>query len=66
MHLTRRDGEVAAKPCAEVVMREEDAIALLEAGFIPMISYRDQDVVRVGRMQSVADPVTRLSGRLAR
>jgi len=66
LHLTRRDGEVAAKPCAEVVMREEDAIALLEAGFIPMISYRDQDVVRVGRMQSVADPVTRLSGRLAR
>lgn len=65
LHLVRRGGETTAKPCAELVMREDEAIALIEAGFIPMISYRDQDVVRVGRIQSVATPASRLAGRLA-
>jgi type VI secretion system protein ImpC len=36
LHLTRRGGETVVKPCAEVVMRQQDAEALLEAGFIPM------------------------------
>ena len=66
LHLVRRDGQTTAKPCAEVVMREEDAITLLEAGFIPLCGLRDQDVVRVPRVQSVAEPAARLAGRLAR
>ena len=66
LHLAKRGGETIAKPCAEVVMREEDALALLDAGFIPMCGLRDQDVVRVPRVQSVASPASRLSGRLSR
>ena len=66
MHLVRRDGVTTVKPCAEVVMREEDANALLDAGVIPMCSLRDQDVVRVPRIQSIAEPAARLAGRLAR
>lgn len=65
LHLVRRDGVTTAKPCAEVVMGEEDAITLLESGFIPMCTLRDQDVVRVPRIQSVAQPTSRLAGRLA-
>ena len=66
LHLVRRDGQTTAKPCAEVVMGEEDALALLEAGFMPMVAFRDQDAVRIPRVQSVAEPLARLSGRLAR
>jgi type VI secretion system protein ImpC len=65
LHLVKRGGETVTKPCAEVVMREEDALALLEAGFIPMCGLRDQDVVRVPRIQSVTAPTSRLSGRLS-
>ncbi len=64
LHLTRRDGETTTKPCAELLMREEEAISLIEAGFIPMLSYRDQAIVRIGRLQSVATPVPALAGRL--
>lgn len=66
LHLVRRDGHTTPKPCAEVVMGEDDAIALLDAGIIPMCGLRDQDVVRVPRMQSVATPASSLAGRFAR
>jgi len=66
LHLVRREGQTTAKPCAEVLMSEEDALALLESGVMPMVAYRDQDVVRIPRIQSVAEPLARLSGRLAR
>ncbi len=66
LHLTKRDGAVSAKPCAEVLMGEDDAIALIESGFIPMLAYRDQDIVRVGRLQSIGHPSARLAGRFAR
>ncbi len=66
LHLVTRDGSVTAKPCAEVLMSEDDALAILDAGFIPMLSLRDQDVVRVPRLQSIAEPASRLRGRLAR
>ncbi len=66
MHLLRRDGQTTVKPCAEVVMREQDANTLLDAGVIPMCSLRDQDVVRVPRIQSIAEPAARLAGRLSR
>lgn len=66
LHLTKNGGVVSAKPCAEVLMTEHDAIALIDSGFIPMLAYRDQDIVRVGRLQSIGRPSARLAGRLAR
>jgi predicted component of type VI protein secretion system len=66
LHLTKNGGVVSAKPCAEVLMTENDAIALIDSGFIPMLAYRDQDIVRVGRLQSIGRPSARLAGRLAR
>jgi type VI secretion system protein ImpC len=66
LHITRHAGEVRTKPCAEIVMTENDAMALLEAGFIPMLSFRDQDVVRVRRIQSIAGPAVPLRGRMGR
>ncbi len=63
MHVTKHAGVAVAKPCAEVLMREDDAMALLDAGFIPMCTLKDQDEVRVPRVHSVADPSARLAGR---
>lgn len=65
LHMVRSDGESTAKPCAEVLMGESDAIGLLDAGFIPMLSNPGQDVVRVPRVQSIAEPAARLAGRMA-
>ena len=65
LYVVRQDGETSTKPCAELLMRDEEAISLIEAGYIPMLSYRDQAIVRVGRVQSVATPPAALAGRLA-
>jgi type VI secretion system protein ImpC len=66
LHVVKRDGEAVAKPCAEILMSESDAVALLERGIIPLVSYRDRDVVRVLRLQSVAEPLRQLAGRWVR
>jgi type VI secretion system protein ImpC len=66
LHLTREDGEIVAKPCAEVVMGEREAFALLDRGLVPLIAYQASDRVRVARIQSVAEPGRPLAGRWAR
>jgi type VI secretion system protein ImpC len=63
LYVYRHDGETVSKSCAEIIMTEDDAMALLSNGFIPMCALRDQDVVQVPRVQSIAEPATRLSGR---
>jgi len=62
LHVTRQGGQAQAKSCAEVVMRHEDAMALQDAGFIPMCALRDEDVVHVPRIQSIAEPLSALAG----
>jgi predicted component of type VI protein secretion system len=51
------------KPCAEVLLTEEAAQRLLDCGFIPLVSIRDSDRVRVLRMQSLALEPAPLAGR---
>ncbi len=60
VHIYREDGEALAKPCAEVLMTQTDAIALLEAGVMPLVSIKGQDAVMLLRVQSVADPLRAL------
>lgn len=62
LYVYRHDGETVTKSCAEVIMTEDDAMALLSHGFIPMCALRDQDIVQVPRVQSIAEPATRLNG----
>lgn len=63
LHVYREQGESKIKPCAEVVLTERAAELILEKGFMPLLSFRNQDVVRLARFQSIADPLTHLMGR---
>jgi type VI secretion system protein ImpC len=66
LHVYKEDGEAAVKPCAEVQLTEEAAGLLLERGFIPLVSFKGTDRVRVLRFQSVAEPLAPLAGRWTR
>ena len=59
----RNDGAPELKPCAEVLLTEDAAEALLDCGFIPLVSIRDSDQVRVLRMQSLALSPSLIAGR---
>ena len=50
-------------PCAEVVLSDRAAEIILDGGLMPVLSLRDQDVVRLARFQSIADPLAPLAGR---
>jgi type VI secretion system protein ImpC len=63
LHVHKEDGETRVKPCAEVLMTEEGAEALLENGVMPLASIRNQDTIRLIRFQSIADPPAPLAGR---
>ncbi|HEV2493987.1 MAG TPA: type VI secretion system contractile sheath large subunit [Terriglobia bacterium] len=65
LHVFKQDGESAVKPCAEVLLTEEAAEQMLEAGLMPLVSLKDRDAVRLIRFQSVADPLSPLRGRWA-
>jgi type VI secretion system protein ImpC len=63
LHMYKAEGETVYKPCAEIQMTDKGVEKLMEFGLTPLISYRSMDKVRIGRHQSVADPVTGLRGR---
>ncbi|MEN6320473.1 MAG: type VI secretion system contractile sheath large subunit [Syntrophaceae bacterium] len=63
LHVYKEQGESVAKPCAEVVLTEEAAEKILDKGLLLLLSYRNQDVIRLARFQSLADPPANLSGR---
>ncbi|MGH9405064.1 MAG: type VI secretion system contractile sheath domain-containing protein [Terriglobia bacterium] len=63
LHVYRRDGEAVAAPCAEVSLTNDAAERILDAGLMPVVPLRGQDVVRLVRLQSIADPLRGLSGR---
>ncbi len=63
LHIYQEDGEKVIKPCGEVLLTERAAEAILEKGLMPLLSFRNQDVIRLARFQSLADPPTGLGGR---
>lgn len=65
LHVYKEDGESRTKPCAEVVFNERTVETILEKGIMPVLSYKNQDTIRLARLQSLASPLTRLSGRWA-
>jgi type VI secretion system protein ImpC len=62
MHMYQEDGQQVAKPCAEVLMSERNAWKLLDAGFMPLASLKEQDAALIVRFQSIAQPPTPLPG----
>jgi len=65
LHVYEKNGESESKPCAEILLTEDAAERLLEEGLMPLISFKDRDLVRVMRFQSIADPPRRLARRWA-
>jgi type VI secretion system protein ImpC len=63
LHVYHCDGETHTKPCAEVLMTFDEAEMLLDQGIMPLASLKDQDVVRLVRFQSIAEPLAPLAGR---
>jgi type VI secretion system protein ImpC len=62
MHVYHEDGESVAKPCAEVLLTEREALKILDAGFMPLASLKYEPAAMVVRFQSIAEPPTPLSG----
>jgi type VI secretion system protein ImpC len=63
LHLVRADGEVRAKPCAEAILSARAVDRILERGVMAVQSQKDGDAVRLGRMQSIAEPLAALAVR---
>jgi type VI secretion system protein ImpC len=57
------DGESRAKPCAEVLLGHRAAERILDAGLMPLQTVRDQGIVRLARLVSVAEPAAPLGFR---
>jgi type VI secretion system protein ImpC len=62
LHIFREEGESVAKPCAELLLHEQDVEQLLDAGIMPLATIRDTDRVRLVRFQSIAEPARALAG----
>jgi len=63
IYLYQEDGETKTKPCAEIVLTEGMLETLLEAGLMPLISFKDSEKVRMARFQPVSSISTNLSGK---
>ena len=63
LHVYKEHGESVSKPCAEIVLTEKAAEKILDKGLLLILSYRNQDVIRLARFQSLAHPPANLAGR---
>lgn len=63
LYIYKEEGESMVKPCAEVVLTERTAEIILDKGIMPLLCFRNQDIIRLARFQSIADPLTSLAGR---
>ncbi|MDH3918090.1 MAG: type VI secretion system contractile sheath large subunit [Rhodospirillales bacterium] len=61
-HSYTEEGESRLKPCAEVLLSQRAAEAVLARGIMPLLSHRNANAVRVLRFQSLAEPPTALAG----
>jgi len=58
----KEDGEFKMTPCAELLLPERSAEAILELGIMPIVSFRNRDMARLLRFQSIAEPLAELAG----
>lgn len=58
----QEDGEKKMLPCAELLLPERSAEAILSMGIMPIVSFRSSDKARLLRFQSIANPVSALFG----
>jgi len=63
LHVYRENEESRLKPCAEVLLSQRAAELILDKGIMPLLSFMNQDTVRLARFQAIAEPLRQLSGR---
>ena len=62
LHIFKDGSESRLTPCAEVVFTERAAEMILGHGVMPLLSFLNQDRVRLARFQSLKEPLARLAG----
>jgi type VI secretion system protein ImpC len=62
LHVYRENGDSVAKPCAEILMTEREAENLLDLGFMPLVSIKNEPAAVLVRFQSIAEPPSALAG----
>lgn len=62
-HVYRADGDSHLKPCAEALLDENAAEAILDRGLMPFVTVKGTDAIRLVRFQSIAMPAAPLAGR---
>ncbi len=62
LHVYMEEGQSYLNPCAEILLSHRAAEQIMEKGLMPLLSFLNQDMVRLGRFQSIADPLSRLAG----
>lgn len=63
LHVYRENEESRLKPCAEVLLSQRAAEVILDKGIMPLLSFMNQDTVRLARFQAISEPLRQLSGR---
>jgi type VI secretion system protein ImpC len=62
LHVDEEDGEARVTPCAEVVLTDRAAGAILDRGLMPLRSVRGHDAIRLEAFRSLAHPARPLHG----
>lgn len=65
LHVYEEEGESRTKPCAELVLTQDAVEAIIKKGFMPLISFKNQDRAQLAYFQAITDPPRLLSGRWA-
>jgi type VI secretion system protein ImpC len=63
LHVFKEGGESRITPCAEVLLTERAAEIILDKGFMPLLTLKNRDLIRLARFQSLTDPPSPLAGR---
>ncbi|MBN1932250.1 MAG: type VI secretion system contractile sheath large subunit [Desulfobacterales bacterium] len=63
IHIYRENGQSRLQPCTEVIFSEKAVTAILDRGIMPLVAIGNRDTIRLVRFQSLADPLSPLSGR---
>jgi len=62
VHLYQDEFESKTKPCAETLMTQNNYEKILDQGLIPLVSFKNEDRIRIGGFQSIAHPPSIIKG----
>lgn len=63
LHMFKKDGQTVYQPCAEAQLSQNAAEQLADHGLMPIVSFKNMDMVRLLRFRSISDANPSLKGR---